>query len=164
MNVLDPDVLSNIEVSGDRFARIGVDGVAEAQDRALRQRQAKQARQILAEPVRGGVRREHRFLQDEFVKARVGAVSVPYRVSLHADYRGLPLASRRMGEYRLATRGETSFALGFGRARVVAKISSGAERERECARADAQARRGRPYGEPAPDDKCGLHVRHSSLR
>src|SRR5262245_66359034 len=154
MNVLDPDVLSNIEVSGDRFARIGVDGVAEAQDRALRQRQAKQARQILAEPVRGGVRREHRFLQDEFVKARVGAVSVPYRVSLHADYRGLPLASRRMGEYRLATRGETSFALGFGRARVVAKISSGAEREQKFARAYSHTRRRRTLSPRATTDTC----------
>src|SRR5262245_51066002 len=128
MNVLDPDVLSNIEVSGDRFARIGVDGVAEAQDRALRQRQAKQARQIVAEHVRGGVRREHRFLQDEFVKARVGAVSVPYRVSLHADYRGLPLASRRMGEYRLATRAEPPSPLGLRRPRAVPNTSRRAER------------------------------------
>ena len=85
MNALNPNVLSNVQVSGDRFAGVWVDGVAEAQDRALRQRQAKQARQIVAEHVSGGVRREHRFLQGDFVKARVGAVSVPDRVSVKAD-------------------------------------------------------------------------------
>jgi hypothetical protein len=35
-----------------------------------------------------------------------------------------------MGEDRFAASGETSFALGFGRARVVAKVSMRSERER----------------------------------